>query len=272
MSNKQTVTCGIAMPISAADEYSEEHWAEVRNILIDTIKNINNNIDLRVKPVWEEDYVNIIQKSIVNNIYQNDIVIFDLSSLNPNVMFELGLRLAFDKPVVIIRDNQTKLPFDTTIIEALTYDKGLKYQSIEKLKKEITIRVLATLKEKEENGNYSPFLKSFGTFYTVTLNSDDINSEDKIINMLSNIQEDLRATKKIISLTPPKVKYDPDYIIYRLQNAINLWCKKEDCTQNKKLMENESFNQWIIDHTKPLNLFDNHDDLRRALELLLSQS
>ena len=52
MSDKQTVTCGIAMPISAAGEYSEEHWAEVRNILIDTIKKIN--IDLNPPPLVED--------------------------------------------------------------------------------------------------------------------------------------------------------------------------------------------------------------------------
>jgi hypothetical protein len=36
-----------------------------------------------------------------------------LALKNPNVMFELGMRLAFDKPAIIIKDNRTNYSFDT---------------------------------------------------------------------------------------------------------------------------------------------------------------
>jgi hypothetical protein len=49
------------------------------------------------KMVSESEEIRVIQESIVQNLYDNDIVVVDVSGKNPNVMFELGLRLAFDK-------------------------------------------------------------------------------------------------------------------------------------------------------------------------------
>jgi len=41
-------------------------------------------------------------------------IVCDISGRNPNVMFELGLRLAFDKPAIIIKDEITPYSFDTS--------------------------------------------------------------------------------------------------------------------------------------------------------------
>ncbi|HAJ3045730.1 TPA: RNA helicase, partial [Escherichia coli] len=87
--------------------------------------------------------VSTIHKRIVNNIYNDDIIICDVSSRNPNVMFELGMRIAFDKPVVIIKDNATQYCFDSGTIEHLEYPKDMRYSEIEKFK--------ALLKQKIEN-------------------------------------------------------------------------------------------------------------------------
>lgn len=40
-------------------------------------------------------------------------------------MFELGMRLTFDKPTIIIKDNTTDFIFDTGPIEHLQYPKDL---------------------------------------------------------------------------------------------------------------------------------------------------
>ena len=45
----------------------------------------------------------LIQSTIVNDLLEADLVIADLTEHNPNVLFELGMRLAEDKPVVLIK-------------------------------------------------------------------------------------------------------------------------------------------------------------------------
>jgi hypothetical protein len=50
----------------------------------------------------------------------------DITSGNPNVFFELGVRTAVDKPVSIVKDTKTPgIPFDTAIINVHTYDPSL---------------------------------------------------------------------------------------------------------------------------------------------------
>ena len=54
----------------------------------------------------------IIQSTIINDLLDADIVMADLTDHNPNVLFELGLRMAEDKPVIIIKAKGTGAIFD----------------------------------------------------------------------------------------------------------------------------------------------------------------
>jgi hypothetical protein len=48
----------------------------------------------------------------VNDLLEADLVIADLTDHNPNVLFELGLRMAEDKPVALIKAIGTGKVFD----------------------------------------------------------------------------------------------------------------------------------------------------------------
>ena len=114
----EALNCGLVMPISAIDGCTAEHWAEVKAIIQDALESIPAPKFL-AKLVSDADDVGVIQKRIVQGVYSSDVVVCDVSCKNPNVMFELGLRLAFDKPTVIIKDDKTDYSFDTSVIEHL---------------------------------------------------------------------------------------------------------------------------------------------------------
>ncbi len=68
-----------------------------------------------------------INEQIIKDLYAADIVIADLSGVvpNPNVMYELGMRLAFSNgPVILIREQNpgNKTVFDVSGFYAETYD------------------------------------------------------------------------------------------------------------------------------------------------------
>ncbi len=68
----------------------------------------------------------VIHGDIIQNLETADLVLCDMSILNPNVFFELGIRTALNKSVAMIRDNVTeRVPFDTTIINYHEYNSGL---------------------------------------------------------------------------------------------------------------------------------------------------
>jgi hypothetical protein len=54
----------------------------------------------------------MIQSTIVNDLIEADLVIADLTEHNPNVMFELGVRMAQEKPVVLMKAEGTGPLFD----------------------------------------------------------------------------------------------------------------------------------------------------------------
>lgn len=53
-----------------------------------------------------------ITSQVIKLILNSDLVIANLTTLNPNVMYELAVRHATGKQVICIADNTTKLPFD----------------------------------------------------------------------------------------------------------------------------------------------------------------
>jgi hypothetical protein len=74
----------------------------------------------------------IIHASIIKNLEEADLVLCDISTLNPNVFFELGIRTSLDRPAALVRDNFTsQIPFDTSSINTHTYDASLALWSVD---------------------------------------------------------------------------------------------------------------------------------------------
>jgi len=55
-------------------------------------------------------------------IAEADVILCDMSGRNPNVFYELGLAHAIGKPVVLVSDNLSDVPFDLRHIRIITYD------------------------------------------------------------------------------------------------------------------------------------------------------
>ena len=162
----KSLTCGVVMPISAIDGCSTEHWVEVKSILTEAVESIREP-QFIARLVSDADEVGVIQKRIVQNVYNSDILVCDVSGKNPNVMFELGMRLAFDKPVVIVKDDKTEYSFDTGIIEHLTYPRDLRFGRIVDFKASLSVKLGSTYAASIKP-DHSPFLKNFGSFHVAS--------------------------------------------------------------------------------------------------------
>ena len=92
------------MPISEIDGCKEEHWDEV----LEFLKKAISEAGFKPNLVSNADEVKVIHGTIVENVGTNPMVVCDVSGKNPNVMLELGMRLAFNLPVIIIKDDHTK--------------------------------------------------------------------------------------------------------------------------------------------------------------------
>jgi len=62
-----------------------------------------------------------IDDNIVSQLAKADLVVVDLAGLNPNVMYELGVRQAWCLPILPLAPEGTKLPFDIVVINTVFY-------------------------------------------------------------------------------------------------------------------------------------------------------
>ncbi len=186
----EQLKCGLIAPIAAMDGCSEAHWEEVRTIIKEALQDTEFKIEL----VSDSNEIGIIQKRIVENIYSNEMIICDVSGKNPNVMFELGMRLAFDKPTIIIKDDKTNYSFDTGQIEHLEYPRDLHYSKIQAFKILLKTKVLATY-EASRKPEYTTFLKHFGHFITKEIESKPVGADQFIIETLLEMKSEIRTLR-----------------------------------------------------------------------------
>ena len=74
----------------------------------------------------------VIQSTIINDLLEADLVIADLTDHNPNVLFELGLRMAHDLPIALVKSKDTGRIFDVdNMLRVYEYNQNLWKSSVE---------------------------------------------------------------------------------------------------------------------------------------------
>ena len=101
--------CFIAMPFSEkSDEYPIGFFSEVFNSLLVPAITAAGFEAFTARRAGSD----VIQATIVNDLLDADLVVVDLTEHNPNVLFELGMRMHADLPVALIRAKGTGPIFD----------------------------------------------------------------------------------------------------------------------------------------------------------------
>jgi hypothetical protein len=144
--------------------------------------------------------VAFIHKTIIQNVYDNPVVVCDISGKNPNVMFELGLRLAFDKPTIIVKDDKTSYSFDTSAIEHLEYPRDLRFNTIVEFRQKLLEKIKATHTKATTDPNYTTFLKHFGEFTVAKLDKKELPGQEFMLEELKAIRLEINKLQTRASL------------------------------------------------------------------------
>jgi hypothetical protein len=120
--------CFVIMPISDQEGYEPGHFNRVYEHLIKP-----SCIKAGFTPIRadEENKTNYIVIDILRKIIESDMVLCDLSAKNPNVLYELGIRQAFNKKTVLIKDKKTARIFDIQGLRTIDYDETLRIDSVQ---------------------------------------------------------------------------------------------------------------------------------------------
>ncbi len=121
-------TCFIIMPITTPKLFIEkyrdgtEHFKHVLKCLF-----IPSAEKAGYKPIPPKAKgSDLIHAEIIKNLETSDLVLCDMSCLNPNVFFEFGIRTSLNKPVCVVKDELAEtVPFDTGILNHQEYSSLL---------------------------------------------------------------------------------------------------------------------------------------------------
>ncbi len=154
---KTGLVCFVIMPfVEKTSSYSSGFFTEVLNSLIIPA---GREAGFEVKTANRQG-TEMIHSTIVNEILDADMCVCDLTEHNPNVLFELGMRLGHDKPVALIQAEGTARVFDVdNVLRVLPYKKELWRTTIQKDLPDLIAHIRATWENRETSESYYKLLR-----------------------------------------------------------------------------------------------------------------
>lgn len=187
-------TCFVIMPFSSPPGYDSDHFTKVYEQIF---KPAIEKAGYKAHRADEDKLSTSIVEKIFKAVSECPIALCDLSSGNPNVLYELGLRNAYDLPVVLVKDDKTKFIFDVSGISTIQYDSHRLYENVETAKKNIT-EALTEYKKKSENNEEIPTVAKIVRVTAAqqlgTISSDGTNNTNLMFQMIMDEVNNIKRT------------------------------------------------------------------------------
>jgi len=181
---EDTISCFVIMPISQQTGYESMHFNCVYEDIIKPAIKEAGMIALRAD---ETQNTNLIQLDILRKVIESDIAICDMSSKNPNVFYELGVRQAFDKPTVLMIDDATNAPFDVSSLRYVDYKKSMGYRDVNDAVVRLTHALRETYNKREDKSEINSLIRLMELTTPAQINQSDISTEDRTAIQISEI-------------------------------------------------------------------------------------
>jgi hypothetical protein len=187
---KEIVECFVIMPISNQNDYDDGHFTLVYEDIIKPAIQANNMRPIRAD---ETKNTNLIQLDILRRIIETPIAICDMSSKNPNVFYELGMRQAFDMPTVLIKDDETTAPFDISGLRYITYNKNMKHREVQRAVEELSKCIKETYLKKDDKSEINSLIRLMELTTPASFNSMNISESEKIERLQELELKDIKS-------------------------------------------------------------------------------
>lgn len=206
--NETLIKVGIVRPISSMDnEHTEQHWANLHEIVSRALYD-DENYKFDFSLVSEQLGSHFIQSTIISNLYNDHVVICDTSKHNPNVLYELGLRMAFQKPCIIIQEKGQKIAFDLSLIKYEEYPFNFNYLDITDFQDRIRKSVINSYDEfynKNEGVAYSSIFDKAG-IKPVEIKETKLNEIDYLDSRISELVSKIPTASEISKLVISEIE------------------------------------------------------------------
>lgn len=196
MAKKENNNCFVIMPISDVEGYPKGHFSHVYDDIIKPAVEQTEFAPIRADEVKETNFIHL---DMLKKLIEAPIAICDLSTRNPNVLFELGIRQAFDKPVVLIQEKGTPKIFDIGPLRYLEYSKDMKYHEVLKTQNELKDAIEATKAAEGEHGNINSLVRLMALSTPATIPNIEGNNKDTLaLDVIQSQMNDIRKMMEMV--------------------------------------------------------------------------
>lgn len=182
--------CFIIMPIADQEGYDKGHFNKVYE---DLFKVACNKSGFKAVRADEVKQTNLIHLDILQKLIESPMAICDLSNRNPNVLFELGLRQAFDKPTVLVQECGTPKIFDISPLRYTEYRKELKYREVLEDQDFIAEALSATKEATDKGEGINSIVSLLSLSSPASLKDVSDNDTAKMMQIIMSEMNDLRT-------------------------------------------------------------------------------
>jgi hypothetical protein len=179
---KKQKTCFVVTPIGLANS---EIRRATDGLINSVIRPVLKEMDFEIFVPHEMDNPGSITKQIIKLLLTSDLVIANLTGLNPNVMYELAVRHAKRLPVVLVMEFGTELPFDINNERTIFYtnDMAGSFQ----LKNDLENAIVEALKNSQPDNPIYSGMQSL----VLQKNTEHSNFESYVIQMLDKLNSQI---------------------------------------------------------------------------------
>lgn len=198
-------TCFVLMPISDPDGYDKGHFKRVYEDIFVPACDKAGHSAIRADEVRQ---ANLIHLDILQKLIDSPMALCDLSSRNPNALFELGLRQAFDKPVVLVQEMGTPPIFDIAPLRYVEYHRALGYRDVIEAQESIAKAMVATKEAFDKTEGVNSIVKLLSLTQPAAL--PKIKESDKDQALLQLMRAELSALRVEFRDTINRLSVEPD--------------------------------------------------------------
>jgi hypothetical protein len=127
----------------------------------------------------------MIIQQVINEIAEADLVVADLTFLNPNVFYELAVRHQTAKPIVTIAENETVNPFDINQVRTIYFNHH-DLASVDECKLEIRAQILAM--DQDGYATSNPILQARRLQEVLSSRDPHVQENIPVYEMFNDIQ------------------------------------------------------------------------------------
>ena len=218
-------TCFVIMPFSDPEGYERGHFRSIYEYTFVPAIRAAGYEPLRID---DNSVSNLIHGKMMNELINAPMVLCDLSTNNPNVLYELGIRHAYDKPVVLVQEIGQDRIFDIGAITSVEYHPTRLYEEVVEDQQKITEAILQTANAKN---TYS--IMSLAMLQSAQpASGGSLTSEDRVEYLL---QEVAQISRKMGNLEKKFVNTKSTDIQPVIVSGYNEERRLEEITQRAEL-------------------------------------